>query len=41
MGDPYCAFFHKIKDDKKDILGWKGLEGAWKELDATALSSAA
>jgi hypothetical protein len=41
MGDPYCAFAHKIKDNKKDILDWKEIEGAWKELDAIALSPAA
>jgi hypothetical protein len=41
MGDPYCAFAHKIKDNKKDILDWKELEGSWKELDAIKLSSAA
>ncbi len=37
MGDPYCAFAHKIKDSKKDILDWKGLESQWKELDAIPL----
>jgi len=41
MGDPYCAFAHKIKDNKKDILDWNELEKEWKELDAIALSSAA
>jgi predicted hydrocarbon binding protein len=41
MGDPYCAFVHKIKDNKKDILDWKELERDWKELDAIRLSSAA
>jgi predicted hydrocarbon binding protein len=41
MGDPYCAFAHKIKDIKKNILDWKELEGEWKELDAIKLSSAA
>ncbi len=41
MGDPYCAFAHKVKDNKKDILDWKELEGDWKELDAIKLSSAA
>jgi hypothetical protein len=41
MGDPYCAFAHKIKNNKKDILDWKELEGEWKELDAIKLSSAA
>jgi len=32
MGDPYCAFAHMIKDNKKDILDWKQLESSWKEL---------
>jgi hypothetical protein len=41
MGDPYCAFAHRIKDNKKDILDWRELEGDWKELDAIKLSSAA
>ncbi len=41
MGDPYCAFVHKIKDNKKDILDWQDLEGAWKELDAAKFSTAA
>ncbi|MBN1883255.1 MAG: 4-vinyl reductase [Deltaproteobacteria bacterium] len=38
MGDPYCAFAHKIKDNKKDILDWRELESEWKELDAIPLS---
>ena len=33
MGDPYCAFAHKIKDNKKDILDWGELESEWKGLD--------
>jgi hypothetical protein len=41
MGDPYCAFAHKIKDNKKDILDWEELESSWKELDAIELPSAA
>jgi predicted hydrocarbon binding protein len=41
MGDPYCAFAHKIKDNKKDILDWRELEGAWKELDSIPLPPAA
>ncbi|MBN1883262.1 MAG: 4-vinyl reductase [Deltaproteobacteria bacterium] len=38
MGDPYCAFAHKIKENKKDILDWEELESEWKELDAIPLS---
>jgi predicted hydrocarbon binding protein len=34
MGDPYCAFAHKIKDNRKDILDWRNLEPEWKRLDA-------
>jgi predicted hydrocarbon binding protein len=41
MGDPYCAFAHKIKNNKKDILDWKEVEGSWKELDAIPLPPAA
>ena len=41
MGDPYCAFAHKMKENKKDILDWTELEGSWKALDAIALPSAA
>jgi len=40
MGDPYCAFAHKIKDDKKEILDWKELENEWRELDAVSLPAA-
>lgn len=38
IGDPYCAFAHKIKDNKKDILDWRELESEWKELDAIPFS---
>jgi len=41
MGDPYCAFAHKIKDNKKDILDWNEREKEWKELAAISLASAA
>ena len=41
MGDPYCAFAYKVKDDKKEILDWKELEGEWKRLDAAPMPDAA
>jgi predicted hydrocarbon binding protein len=41
MGDPYCAFAHKIKNEKKEILDWDDLEADWKALDAIAMPLAA